>query len=352
MKKGLLALMLICAASTAPLWAQSPAGTALAGKDADSLITALADKPVELDEAQFGAARTLLLEELALTAFDNVARRRSIGEALQALDPDDRIAKTLLENDTPAPAIETFRLPDGFENALAAHDGERLVDLVLADGFSPESLGERAGNVEELLIAYVRPLPASDALANRRGYEALARLDPTNATYSAKVQQYAASEIQQRSALLRRLDKETDSFNGVTFYKHPTEPRYADDRTYFLPYLAAKGDAVTMRFQAHYTNDSWLFVTSLSFNIDGEIRRFPSSTWKRDNDSEIWEWTDVVVNDGIRELLLEIANSNQTIARFDGQQYYDNVTVGSGDKQAIKDMFVAQDQLQEMLKTD
>ncbi|WP_052362689.1 hypothetical protein [Falsirhodobacter sp. alg1] len=350
MKRRLLALTLICATLPAHLWAQTMAETALANRDGEGLISALGAAPASLPEGQLGSARTLLLEELALTGAENTAKRQSIGHALQSLDPDDRVAASLLQVEkpapAPAPAAEVTHLPDGFEAALTGNDGKSLVDLVLADGFSLDRLGDRAEDVEAVVATHVRPLPASDATANRRGYEALARLDPANATYAAKAKQYAASEVQQRSALLRKLTREIDEFNGITFYKHPSEPRYADTRTYFLPYLAEKDGRVWMRFEAHYTSDSWLFVQSLSFNVDGEIRRFPSADWKRDHDSEIWEWADVLVNDDLRELLVEIANSSQTIARFDGQQYYDDMTVRASDKQAIKDMLAAEDLLE------
>ena len=46
----------------------------------------------------------------------------------------------------------------------------------------------------------------------------------------------------------------------------------------------------------NYTNDSWLFVENAALNIDGETVRLPYLDWKRDNDSEIWEWIDVSVD--------------------------------------------------------
>lgn len=335
---------ILCAAiasAVVPAEAQTDAISPLETKDGNGLIDLLLHGPTDFTDEQKANARAILLEELVLSDPNDIAKRRSIGEALRAMDPSDRVAATILGDTANAPEPAPQVLPDRFTEALATRDGAALINLILADGFSIEELAGRSDKIEDVVAAYVRPLPASDADGNKRGYQALAILDPSNAKYSKKALQYAAAELVNRNALLRTLKKKTDDFNGITFYKHPTEPRFADTRTYFLPYLGTKDNRVWMRFQAHYTNDSWLFVKSLSFNIDGQIRRFPNADWKRDNDSEIWEWADITVDKNLEELLLEIANSNKTIARFDGRQYYDNVTVRASDKQAIKDMFAA-----------
>lgn len=341
--------LIICAtltAATVPVAARTEAIGALEAQDVNGLIDALLQGQANFTDEQMTAARAFLLEELAISDPNDTAKRRSIGEALRSMDPNDRVAATLLEVDANTTDPEVQALSDRFKEALVARDGAAMIDFILADGFSTAELGAQSHEIEDVVVAYVRPLPASDAEANKKGYQALVILDPSNASYAEKALQYAAAATKKKNALLRTLKTRTDDFNGITFYTHPTEPRYADTRTYFLPYLAEKDGRVWMRFQAHYTNDSWLFVESLSFNIDGLVLRFPSANWKRDNDSEIWEWADIPVDNALEELLLQIANSNKTIARFEGQKYYDNVTVRPSDKQAIKDMFAAKSLLE------
>ena len=114
-----------------------------------------------------------------------------------------------------------------------------------------------------------------------------------------------------------------------------------------IPYIGQKEDRVWMRFVVHYTNDSWLFIQSASLNIDGEIVRLPFDDWDRDNDSEIWEWADATVTDSLRDILRRVANSDTTVIRFNGRQYYDNVTVPRKDKEAISDMFLLEEILLE-----
>ena len=95
----------------------------------------------------------------------------------------------------------------------------------------------------------------------------------------------------------------------------------------------------------NYTSRRWLFIESAKANIDGSIVDMNYGEFLRDNDSEIWEWIDVVVTPQIRETLERIAGSKSTIIRFDGQQYYDDFTVTEKDKQAIRDMILAVDVL-------
>lgn len=47
------------------------------------------------------------------------------------------------------------------------------------------------------------------------------------------------------------------------------------------------------------------------------------------------------VTDADIEMLWEIANSKETIIRFEGNDYYDNFTVSAADKKAIKEILTA-----------
>lgn len=110
-----------------------------------------------------------------------------------------------------------------------------------------------------------------------------------------------------------------------------------------------KDGIILLRIQLHYTADSWLFIHSAKFNVDGEVIPFsvPSDMWKRDNDSEIWEWVDVPLDTEMRTLLEKVAHSKKTIVRFDGQQYEDDFTVTEKDKAAIRDVFAAEEFLRQ-----
>ena len=200
----------------------------------------------------------------------------------------------------------------------------------------------------DIIFSYVRPLPASNAEANRNGYAALAQLDPSNSAYKQSAERYAAAIEENRTSILRRMKKRTDEFNGNVFCEHPNTPRYVDTRSYIAVYIGQNEGRVWLRMRLNYTSDSWLFVENAAFNIDGETIRLPYTDWKRDNDSEIWEWIDVPIDADLRATLEKISVSKSTIVRFNGQQYYDNVTIRETDKQVIRDMFL----VEEILKSE
>lgn len=270
-----------------------------------------------------------------------------------ALDLSQNQARaTLGEPSAPAPDIpggEKVALKSGdagvILSAIASGDPASLVSAILkqgdVDGVGDELLSE----MEERIFAYVRPLPAANIEANRDAYAALELIDPKNDTYRAKADHYKAAAEERRTAILNGLKKQSDEFSGVTFYTHPNKPRYADTRSYIAPYIGLKGGRVWMRLELHYTNDSWLFIQDASVNVDNEIVRFEVDEWKRDNDSEIWEWADIGVDDDLRGLLRRIADSEKSVIRFNGRQYYDNITVSETDKQIIRDMLLAEEVL-------
>ena len=252
------------------------------------------------------------------------------------------------QNDAGDDAVEK-QVDNAVRTALRGDNGRDLVQTILrADnvgGLTPDEL-EKA---EQKLLAYVKPLPAAQTEENRDGYAALARLFPENSTYSAKADGYARKIEENRRSIVKRMKKKTDEFRGITFYHHPSEPRYADTRSYVLPYIGEKAGRIAMRFVVHYTADDWLFIENASFKVDGEIIPLSAGEWMRDNDSEIWEWVDLPDTPSIRTLMEKIANSEETIIRFEGKQYYNNVTVKKSDKQAIKDMFLLEEVLKEGL---
>jgi len=67
----------------------------------------------------------------------------------------------------------------------------------------------------------------------------------------------------------------------------------------------------SLEFFLNYTADSWLFVRSAQINIDGEIVTLPSSSWSRDNDTEIWEWTEALLRKCCEGFTLRIQSVSQ-----------------------------------------
>jgi len=147
---------------------------------------------------------------------------------------------------------------------------------------------------------------------------------------------------QQLEAKLRKLEKnfrvKKDEVNKTDFLTHKTFPVYANSRSCVYPYVGRSGYSRWLRIKIQYTASSWLFVEKLIFSIDGEnvIKEFDHFEWKRDNNGgSIWEWVDLSSDIELQQLLEKIAKSKKTILRFEGRQYYKDITISSADKKAI-----------------
>ncbi|MFG6082798.1 hypothetical protein ACEUZ9_004030 [Paracoccus litorisediminis] len=332
-------------AQSMPVSEAAAVTAALDAGDAAALISTLQGKAIHLTPEQNLKANQLLLTHLATLPQDDVAERRSIAELLTAMVQAQAVGTDVAT----VPAPPEKQLPADVAKALEARDGATLVRLVLKKDFRAGDLGKGKTEVIAAISEYAKPLPASNAKANKEAYQALAILEPENTTFKQKAEKYALAEREAKSGALKKLKKRVDEFNGTTFYTHPAKPRYADTRSYLIPYLATKGGTTILRIELHYTSDSWLFAHSAKLNIDGKMIPFyaPGSDWKRDNDSEIWEWLDVAATPELRSLLELVAASKKTIIRIDGQQYYDDFSVSEKDKAAIRDVLAAEQSLKE-----
>ena len=92
----------------------------------------------------------------------------------------------------------------------------------------------------------------------------------------------------------------------------------------------------------NYTADDWVFFKQITFAVDNEryTKYFNYFDVTRDNGGgDVWEYIDVDVSEGnYEEILGAIADSSETIIRFEGDDYYRDFTIGAGDKEAIRQM--------------
>lgn len=212
-----------------------------------------------------------------------------------------------------------------------------------------------AARIEEAVLAYVKPIPASNAEANRDAYRALSLIRQSNAHYLAKFRSYSdaveaslrAAQSRQR-AIVKKLRKHTAEFDGSSWYRHPNSPRYQDSRPYLTLYILETGTGKrSLEFFINYTGDSWLFVNSAKLNIDGEFISLPRSSWSRDNDSDIWEWTGYNATPQLIEIAKRIANSKRAVIRFNGQDFYDDYVIPRKDKTVIQEVLMAWEVMRE-----
>lgn len=146
------------------------------------------------------------------------------------------------------------------------------------------------------------------------------------------------------SSVIDKLTIETDKVQGTTFYSPRCMPKYADTRCYVLPYIGKNNNGVWLRLDYHYTGDSWVFFKSIKILADGKnySKTFNYFNINRKNEGgKVWEWIDTEASSADIEMLKAIANSNETIVRYEGDADVYDLTVTSGDKQGIKDVLTA-----------
>lgn len=139
------------------------------------------------------------------------------------------------------------------------------------------------------------------------------------------------------------LEKTYDKVQGITWYEPTERPYYADIRSYVLPYIGIQNGNAWLRLVYWYTADDWIFWENLTIMVDGKkyYEYVGAFGTERDNDTEVWEYYDKAATDEDIEMLWAIADSEETIVRFQGDNYHYDLTVSASDKNAIRKVLTA-----------
>ena len=175
-------------------------------------------------------------------------------------------------------------------------------------------------------------------------------------TLTAAREEYDTKLANFAEPYLKRLKLEEDKVWGNKFYYASGFPYYdaygywgADVRSFALPYMGTNGSSVWLRLVFNYTAYDWIFFETITIAVDGQryFEVFDYFDVTRDNDwNNIWEYVDVPVNSYEMDILRAIANSNEAIIRFEGDRYYDDVTITAADKKAISEMLLLYEYMQ------
>ena len=174
--------------------------------------------------------------------------------------------------------------------------------------------------------------------------EAMAKIKELKDQASAKQKAEAEQQVKQAFS---KMKTSTDKVEGIEWYMPSVFPKYADTRSYVLPYVGQQGTNTWLRLRLNYTADDWIFFKQVIFSIDG-INYYKSYDYngvERDNDTEVWEYVDFMPTTEDIDMLKKIAISKETIVRFQGDQYYYDLTVKNSDKEAIGDVLTVYDAL-------
>ena len=136
---------------------------------------------------------------------------------------------------------------------------------------------------------------------------------------------------------VKRLNSRYDEVAGITWYKAKSMPVFGN-RSYILPYIGKRDYGRTwMKIRYHYYGSDWIFYNNIIIVVDG--KKYYKSFYKIDRDNGsgyVWESVDDDTSDIDIIMLKAIAKSEKTIVRFNGDRGSRDIVVPTVDKQGIK----------------
>lgn len=325
-------------------------------KAAEALIDAIGEVTLESEEAISAAedAYAALTEEdqkavdpakleSARGTYDQLVLQAQADEVIAAIDAIGTVTE-----DSAGAVDEAREMYDG-----CASDVQALVTNLATLEETEKTLSDlRARAVSDLIdaIGEVSMDSAGKIDEAQAAYDALSAEDQARVanagTLTAAAEKLAEVKKAAAQQLLSGFKKEEDKVRGMRFYYPSAFPYYTDywatdKRCFALPYLGQNSDSTWMRFICDYTGDDWIFFDHITFAVDDEryTKSFNYFDITRDNAyGDVWEYVDVDVSEGnYEEILSAIADSTETIVRFEGDDYHYDLTVSAADKQAIRD---------------
>lgn len=254
----------------------------------------------------------------------------AVSKARSAYDHATDDVKAAVSNYSVLEEVESAIDDAAVQNAIAAID---QIGTVTA----------KSGDAIQAAKDACAKVPA-DRLADVTNYQTLS--DAQNAYTQAEREAKEAAG----KAAVAKLKTENDDVEGITWYMPSSWPTYSNTRCYVLPYIGEQNGYKWLKCKVDYAANDWVFFTQVIFSVDGVKRDtvyFDYGDVTRDTalGAKLYESADFSPSSSQIKLLEDIANSQKTIIRFQGSDYYYDFTVPDKDKQSIKDVLAAYDYL-------
>lgn len=326
-----------------------------AAKAADEMILAIGTVTLE-SKAAIEAAEAAVdgLEPKEVEQLDNLAVLEAARATYDQLVREDKAATIAAQID----AIGTVTLDSGdaIAAARAAYDAEDADVQALVSNYDVLTAAEQsyAAAKAQVIIDQIDALgkitlESRKAIVDaRNAYNALNENEKALVTnynvLTTAVDTYNDARETAKDAAFKKLTTETDKVNGITWYYPKGYPNYINTRSYVLPYLGKNASSTWMRLVMNYTGDDWVFFESITLVVDGQryYKVYNYFDVERDNGyGDVWEYVDISPSEADIEMLRAIANSKETIVRFQGDNYHYDLTIKASDKTAIKQILDA-----------
>lgn len=98
----------------------------------------------------------------------------------------------------------------------------------------------------------------------------------------------------------------TDEFQGTTWVKPKSAPKYRNQNGVYMYFALNNGVASNLRLVMQYEGSDWLFVKHVISLVNGGKYEYDIN-FERDNDSRVWEWADVSAVNSSLSFALEVA---------------------------------------------
>ncbi len=163
-------------------------------------------------------------------------------------------------------------------------------------------------------------------------------------------------DIEKAEKLLANMRLQEDKVRRFRFYYpialdgNDQGQWYADVRCFVLPYIGRDAnDNVWLQLICNYTEEDWVSFKEVIFAVDDarytKSFRYFDVVRQIAGGGTVFEYIDFQATSSDIEMLWAIADSTETIVRFQGDDYYYDFTMTAGDKEAIREVLTAYDAL-------
>jgi len=142
-------------------------------------------------------------------------------------------------------------------------------------------------------------------------------------------------------ALMRQ---KVDPIEKITWYEDKTTTPFNNVNSAHL-YISDDGRKPWLHFRLQYAGEKWLFIQSATIVIDGKKAGEVSGSWKRDNNSTVWEWSDVPIDSDNVALVRQLAGATKATIRYSGQQYIRDRDIPASELKAMRNVLAAYKEL-------
>lgn len=361
MKKIGVVLLSLCLALTLTACAKSEAAQAVDDQieaigevtlDSEAAIAAAEEAVEALAEEDREQLDNVDVLEQARADYENLvleAQAAEVEAAISAigtvsLDSADAVANARSVYDSSTAEVQAL-----VENAADLEAAEtQLADLQVAE------VTEMINAIGTVSLASADAIEAAQTLYDSLSDEVKGKVTNASALESASAQLKTLKQ-EQAQQLLSAMRLEEDRIRGMRFY-YPSAWRFysngswaADIRCFILPYLGQDDSRTWLRLVYNYTGDDWVFYKNVIVAADDQ--RFTKTfnyfdIVHNNGGGDVWEYIDTDVSESDIEMLWAIANSTETLVRFQGDDYSYDFTITDGDKQAIREALTAYEALQ------